>query len=151
MTSLFQFIMYMLLGKHWIKWDMVQGYKMAIFVNEAEIEMERMKVQDATERHEKLQKDMVALEASPLTDPLTLLDPSLHEDKREVEKMLFKIKEERKEQLLTFKNQIKSASNDIQIADGALQKIYSITYSTRRKYDYMKNYKIVDTYADKNK
>lgn len=141
----------MLLGKRWIKWDMVQGYKMAIFVNEAEIEMERMKVQDATERHEKLQRDMAELEASPLTDPLTLLDPSLHEDKREVEKMLFKIKEERKEQLLTFKNQIKSASNDIQIADGALQKIYSITYSTRRKYDYMKDYKIVDTYADKNK
>lgn len=151
MTNLFQFLMYMIFGKHWIKYDMVQGYKMAIFVNEAEIEMEKDKVREATDRKARLEKELADLEVAVLTDPLTLLAPELHEDKREVQKMEYKIKQERAEQINTFKNQIHSAGQDISLADGGLQKIYAITYTNRRKYDFMKNYKVTSTYADKNK
>lgn len=141
----------MIFGKHWIKWDMLQGYKMAVFVNEAEIEMEKQKVQEATDRAERLKRELDMLETAEFADPLTLLPAELHEDKREVQKMEYKQKQERAEQIQTFKNQIKSAEQDIQLADGGLQKIYAITYTNRRKYDFMKNYKITSTYADNNK
>lgn len=150
MSNLFQFIMYMIFGKHWIKWDMIQGYKMAVFVNEAEIEMEKDKVQEATERAERLKRELAELEVAEFADPLSLLPPELHSDKREVQKMEYKQKQERAEQIQTFKNQIKSAEQDIQLADGGLQKIYAITYTNRRKYDFMKNYKIKPTYTDNN-
>lgn len=150
MSNLFQFIMYILFGKHWIKWDMIQGYKMAIFVNEAEIEMDKQKIQDASDRKEKLEAELKELEESELTDPLTLLDPELHNDKREVQKMEYKLKQERAEQIQLFKNRIHSAGQDIQLYDGDLQKTYSIAYTNRRKYDFMKNYTIKRTYADDN-
>ena len=150
MANLFQFIMYMIFGKHWIKWDMLQGYKMAVFVNEAEIEMEKQKVDEATARVERLKSELEELENAEFADPLTLLPAELHEDKREVQKMEYKQKQERAEQIQTFKNQIKSAEQDINLADGSLQKIYAITYTNRRKYDFMKNYKIKSTYADNN-
>ena len=151
MSNLFQFIMYMIFGKHWIKWDMLQGYKMAVFVNEAEIEMEKQKVQEATDRAGRLKRELEMLETAEFADPLSLLPAELHDDKREVQKMEYKQKQERAEQIQTFKNQIKSAEQDIQLADGGLQKIYAITYTNRRKYDFMKNYKITSTYADNNK
>ncbi len=150
MSNFFQFIMYVIFGKHWIKWDMVQGMKMAIFVNEAEIEMEKAKVREAGERKANLEKELVSLEASPLTDPLTLLTTEQAEDKREVQKMEYRLKQEREEQVKMFKNQIKSADNECQVADGGLSKIYAITYTNRRKYDFMKNYKVKSTYADIN-
>lgn len=143
--------MYTLFGKHWVKWDMIEGYKMAIFVNEAEIQMEKDKLRTAEEKKAKLEADMVALKNSPLADPLTLLSPDQAEDKREVQKMEYKLKQEREEQLEQFKAQIKSAETEIQMADGSLSKVYAIAYSNRVKYDFMKNYKITDTYADKNK
>lgn len=141
----------MIFGKHWIKWDMIQGYKMAVFVNEAEIEMEKAKVQDATDRAERLKSELAELEASEFVDPRSLLPEDLKDDKREIQKMEYKQKQERAEQIQTFKNQIKSAEQDIQLADGSLQKIYAITYTNRRKYDFMKNYKVKSTYADNNK
>mgnify|MGYP003474139454 CR=1 FL=1 len=151
MSNLFQFIMYIIFGKHWIKYDMVQGYKMALFVNEAEIEMHKEKIQEATDRKAKLEEELAVLQESPLADPLTLLAPELHEDKREVQKMEYKIKQERADQIQLFKNRIHSAGQDVQLYDGELQKIYSITYTARRKYDFMKNYKVKRTYADDNK
>lgn len=149
MSTLFQFLMYSIFGKYWIKHEMVSGMKMALFVNEAEIEMEKAKVQEATDRAERLKSELAELEASPFVDPLTLLPEELHGDKREVQKMEYKQKQERAEQIQTFKNQIKSAEQEIGLADGGLQKIYAITYTNRRKYDFMKNYKIKSTYGDK--
>lgn len=151
MSNLFQFIMYMIFGKRWIKYDMIQGYKMAIFVNEAEIEMDKNKMEDARKRVDDLTRELALLEEMPFEDVMNLLSDDQKEDKREIAKMEYKQKQERAEQIQTFKNRIKSAEQDIQLADGALQKTYSIAYTNRRKYDFMKNYKVKATYADNNK
>lgn len=151
MNTFFQFVMYMIFGKRWIKYEMLQGYKMAIFVNEAEIEMDRAKLEEATARKEKLEADMTVLMESELPDAMTLLSDEEKEDKKAVQKMEHKIRQEREDQVKQFMNQIRSATTDIGLADGALNKTYSIAYTNRRKFDYMKNYKIKRTYADDNK
>lgn len=148
MTSLFQFIMYVIFGKRWIKWDMVQGLKMAIFVNEMEIDMDKAKYDDAVKRKATLEKDLAELIERPTTDPLTLLSDEEKEDKKAIQKAEHKVKIEREEQIQQFRNQIKSAETDIQIYDGQLAKTYSIAYTNRRKYDFVKNAEIKATYAD---
>ena len=149
MNTFFQFVTYLIFGKRWIKWDMLQGFKMSIFANEMEIEMDKEKFDDATKRKSELEESLKQLEESDLPDPKTLLP----EDKQNDEKALYDMKKtiegERKEQIIIFKNQIKQANTEVEIADGQLSKTYSIAYSNRRKYDFVKNYKIKATYADK--
>lgn len=140
--------MYVIFGKRWIKWDMVQGLKMAIFVNEMEIDMDKAKYDDAVKRKATLEKDLAELIERPTTDPLTLLSDEEKEDKKAVQKAEHKVKIEREEQIQQFRNQIKSAETDIQIYDGQLAKTYSIAYTNRRKYDFVKNAEIKATYAD---
>ena len=151
MQNLFQFLAYVIFGKYFIKWDMLQGYRMAMFVNEAEIEMNKAKMEDAKKRKEDLMSEMEKLELSPIADPIDFLPAEQLEDKKVVSNFIHKAKNERAEQIQTFKNKIKSAEQEVQLADGELAKIYSIAYSTRRKYDFMKGYKITKTYADLNK
>ena len=140
--------MYVIFGKRWIKWDMVQGLKMAIFVNEMEIDMDKAKYDDAVKRKATLEKDLAELIERPTTDPLTLLSDEEKEDKKAIQKAEHKVKIEREEQIQQFRNQIKSAETDIQIYDGQLAKTYSIAYTNRRKYDFVKNAEIKATYAD---
>lgn len=151
MQNIFQLLTYLLLGKKWIKWDMLQGYKMAIFVNEVEIDMNKAKLREANERKEKLEKDLAELEASPLKNAIDLLPEDQKNDSKAIYDMEKKIKGERNEQIQTFKNQIKSANTEVEMADGELSRVYSIAYSNRRKYDFVRNYKIKATYADLNK
>lgn len=151
MQNIFQLLTYLLLGKKWIKWDMLQGYKMAIFVNEVEIDMNKAKLREATERKEKLEADLKALEETPLKEAKELLPEDQHNDTKAIYDMEKKIKGERNEQIQTFKNQIKSAHTEVEMADGELSRVYSIAYSNRRKYDFVRNYKIKATYADLNK
>lgn len=151
MQNIFQLLTYLLLGKKWIKWDMLQGYKMAIFVNEVEIDMNKAKLREATERKEKLEADLKALEETPLKEAKELLPEDQHNDTKAIYDMEKKIKGERNEQIQTFKNQIKSAHTEVEMADGELARVYSIAYSNRRKYDFVRNYKIKATYADLNK
>lgn len=151
MQNIFQLLTYLLLGKKWIKWDMLQGYKMAIFVNEVEIDMNKAKLREANERKEKLEKDLSELEASPLKNAIDLLPEEQKNDSKAIYDMEKKIKGERNEQIQTFKNQIKSANTEVEMADGELSRVYSIAYSNRRKYDFVRNYKIKATYADLNK
>ena len=143
--------MYVILGKRWVLWDMIQGFKMSIFVNEVEIAMDKQKYEEAKARKLKLEEDLAKLEDTPLTDPVTLLPEDKKTDQKAIYDMTKKLEAERKEQVTVFRNQIKSAGTEIEIADGQLSKTYSIAYSNRRKYDYVKNYKITATYADKNK
>lgn len=151
MQNIFQFLTYLIFGKRWIKWDMVQGLKMAIFVNEMEIDMNKTKLREAQERKEKLEADLKALEETPLKSAVDLLPESEKNDTKAIYDMEKKIKAERNEQVQTFKNQIKSANTDLEMADGELSRVYSITYSNRRKFDFVRNYKIKATYADLNK
>lgn len=141
----------MLFGKRWILWDMIQGFKMSIFVNEIEIAMDKQKYEDAKKRKVELEEALAKFEASELTDPVTLLPEDKKTDSKAIYDMKKKLENERKEQIDIFKNQIKSAGTEIEIADGQLSKTYSIAYSNRRKYDYVKNHKIKPTYADLNK
>lgn len=143
--------MYVVFGKRWVLWDMLQGFKMSIFVNEAEIAMDKQKYEDAKKRKLELEEALAKFEDSPLTDPVSLLPEDQKTDQKAIYDMTKKLEAERKEQILIFRNQIKSAGTEIEIADGQLSKTYSIAYSNRRKYDYLKNYKITATYADKNK
>jgi hypothetical protein len=143
MTNLFQFLMYMIFGKYWIKYEMIQGYKMALFVNEAEIVMNKIRVEEATERKALLEKGLLDLENSSLK----VTDSSDHKENSKEE---YKARQEREHQVKTFKNQIKSAETDRALAEGELDRIYSITYGARRKYDFMNSYKVTSTYADKN-
>lgn len=151
MQNIFQFLTYMILGKRWIKWDMLQGYKMAIFVNEVEIDMNKAKLSEALTRKEKLENDLKELEATPLKEAIELLPEGEKNDSKAIYDMEKKIKGERAEQVQLFKNQIKSAHTDVEMADGELSRVFSITYSNRRKYDFVRNYKIKATYADLNK
>lgn len=151
MQNIFQFLTYMILGKRWIKWDMLQGYKMAIFVNEVEIDMNKAKLAEAQARKEKLENDLKELEATPLKEAKELLPEDQHNDSKAIYDMEKTIKAERNEQIQLFKNQIKSANTEVEMADGELSRVYSITYSNRRKYDFVRNYKIKATYADRNK
>jgi hypothetical protein len=141
----------MILGKRWIKWDMLQGYKMAIFVNEVEIDMNKAKLAEAQSRKEKLENDLKELEGTPLKEAIELLPESEKNDSKAIYDMEKKIKGERAEQVQVFKNQIKSAHTEVEMADGELARVYSITYGNRRKYDFVRNYKIKATYADRNK
>ena len=143
--------MYVVLGKKWVLWDMLQGFKMSIFVNEVEIEMDKQKYEDAKARKAELEEALVKFEASELTDPISLLPEDQKTNEKAIYDMKKKLEGERKEQITIFKNQIKTAGTEIEIADGQLSKTYSIAYGNRRKYDYLKNYKIKATYADKNK
>lgn len=151
MQNIFQFLTYMILGKRWIKWDMLQGYKMAIFVNEVEIDMNKAKLSEALTRKEKLENDLKELEATPLKEAIELLPEGEKNDSKAIYDMEKKIKGERAEQVQLFKNQIKSANTEVEMADGELSRVFSITYSNRRKYDFVRNYKIKATYADLNK
>lgn len=147
MNNLFQFITYVIFGKRWLLWDMKQGYKANLFVNEIEIDMQKEKSDNATETKARLERDLLALEESPLT----LLEESEYPSPKDFYDAKKLAERERAEQIATFKNRIKSAETDIQVADGELNRIYAITYNNRLKWDYIKNYKVKRTYADNNK
>lgn len=147
MNNFFQFITYILFGKRWILWDMKQGYKTTLFVNEVEIDMQKEKMRNAQLTKENLEIDLAELEETELN----VLSESEYESPKAFYDAKKLAENERAEQIATFKNRIKSAETDIQVADGELNRIYAITYNNRLKWDYIKNYKIKRTYADDNK
>lgn len=151
MDSFFQTVMYFIFGKRWLLLGMKHGYKTSIFVNHLEAEMAKLKIKKAKENRVMMERELADLEATPLKDAMS----ELPEEDRTNAKKLFDleqaIKEERAQAIQGLKNRIKSLSQEEQLADGELQRIYSIEYSNRLKYDFVRNYKIQTTYADLNK
>lgn len=148
MTSLFSFLMYTILGKRWILWDMKAGYKMAIFVNEMEVKMEMDKMKKLEARKAELEEGYRELTESPLKNAVEFLSPDKQDDKKAIENMEFKLRKERESQLDNFRKLIKEVTQEVQMADGQLSRANGIAYGNRIKYDYIKNYKITKSYTD---
>lgn len=148
MSNFFQFITYILFGKRWLLWDMKQGYKGTLFVNEIEIEMTKEKMARAQKEADDTRKEIEELTNAPLKDAMDVLPVELREDKKAVAEMIGKIRTEREEALKGLANKLKTAEQTVQLSDGELSRIYGITYNNRLKYDFIKNYKIKKTYAD---
>ncbi len=146
---MFEAIMFMLFGKRWVKYQMLTGLKGAIFVNEMEVAMDKEKYNKAVAAKEQLEKDYAALLETPLTDPKELLS----EEDLKSEKMVYdirkKLEAERKEAVEAFKVKIKEATSEVSVAEANMDRTYGISYSNRRKFDFIRGYKIVPTYADK--
>lgn len=151
MENIFQAVGYLIFGKRWVLWNMKHGIKTALFVNEIEIEMNRNKIKDAQARSTSARSELEALKATPLKEPASILPESEKENKKSLYDAEQKLKHERSEAMRGLEMALKEAETDIQLADGELSRIYSITYSNRRKYDFVRDYKIKPSYADRPK
>lgn len=129
MENLFSFLGYMLFGKHWVLWNMLQGLKAAIFVNEVEVEMHRSKIRRFQDERKALEDEM--------TETDKLLVGASGEERSKLQN--------RKEDLIGL---MRAKDDDISGADGELQRIYNITYHNRLKYDFVKGYRIHKSYTD---
>lgn len=148
MQNLFQFVMYILFGKRWLLWDMKQGYKGTLFINEVEIDMQKAKMERSRQTIEDVKAEMQALEATPLKDAIDELPEELRTDKKAVAEMVGKIRTEREESLKALAGKLRTAEQEVQLSDGELGRIYGITYNNRMKYDFIRNYKIKKSYGD---
>lgn len=150
MQNIFQFLATMLFGKKWILFDLKQGYKATLFINEIELEMFRDKYNLTVKAKHSLQAELEKLQLRPALTEEDYIK-QLGEDKSP--KALYEIKKkvdgERAEEITTLKNRIKQMDEEIASVNGELQKGYAMTYKNRLKYDFIKSYKIKSTYADK--
>jgi len=146
--------MNVLFGKKWIWFDLREGYKATIFMDELELELHQQKLKSIQDSKEKMIKEVQTLEARPALKEEDYLAMLPDEDK-ESSKALYDIKKkvdgERAMEITTLKNRIKSIDDDILQANTELAKGYAKTYQDRLKYDFIRKYKIHKTYADKNK
>jgi hypothetical protein len=140
----------MIFGKRWLMWDMLQGYKGAIFVNEIEIDMQKAKLDILGKNLVQLENDLKKAEETEIVDPATMLPEDKKEDKQALYEMRRKLQGERAENISRLKNLVSSNKEEIDSQNGEMAKIYSLTYNNRMKYDFLRSYKIKDTYADKN-
>lgn len=152
MQNFFQFIMYMVFGKHWLIFDLKHGYKATLVINEVELAMHEEKLSAVTHGKAKMQEQLKALEERPaLTEADYLVQ--LPEDQRDSSKALYDIKKkvdgERAEEVTVLKNRIKQMDDEIASANGELQKGYAMTYGNRIKYDFIKTYKPKKSYGDR--
>lgn len=147
---MFEAIMFTLFGKAWIKRDMLRGLRGAIFVNEMEIAMAKQKFTIAVNAKKALEKAYQELLDSPVKTAKELLSEAEQKNEKAIYDIEKKIKGERAEQLEQFKRQIKEATTEIAVAEGEVDRTFGIAYGNRRKYDFIKSFKIVPTYADKN-
>ena len=165
MQSFFQFLMLHVFGKKWILYDLKQGYKSAIFLNEVELAIHEEKCKNVRKQKVELE---VALEQAQTREPLTnaeylamlpsnvageLLGLSDLELEQKKPKALYDIKKkvdgERAEEIATLRNRVAQMDDEIQSADNELQKGYASAYKNRNYYDFLKEYKIKKSYTDK--
>lgn len=143
--------MFAVFGKSWVKRSMLSGLRGAIFVNEMEVAMAKEKHAAAVKAKEELEKAYQELLDAPLKDAIELVPESEKENKHSLYEMEKTIKKERAEQIETFRRRIKEATTEVAVAEAEVDRNFGITYGNRRKYDFIRKYKIVPTYADKNK
>jgi len=125
---------------------MIEGYRMAIFVSEMEIEMNMKRVNDAIVRHDNLKKEYKDLNDSAPIDPLSMFKETPSE--KDLADMAKKLDDERTEKLKTLESNIKVADSEIKMAEGELARIQGIALKNREKFDFAVSYKIKKSYAD---
>lgn len=143
MNTLFQFVMYLVFGKRWVLWDMKEGLRMAVFVNEVEIDMQRGKIRRFQDEKQALELQLKELEAK---DPLDGLEEG--EDKKAYYDAKKLREKSRAAAIDDLKGKIRAQDDNISGSDGELQRIYNIAYHNRVKLDYVSGYKPKKSYAD---
>lgn len=151
MQTFFQFLMLSIFGKKWVWFDLKQGYKHTLFMNEVETAMLKDKQNSLINAKTELENELAGIEAEDVSDEKVL--SLMPEEDRENKKAFYDFQKEyrgaRIERINEFKNRIKSLESDISAQEGEIGKAYSITYQNRIKYDFIKTYKIKKSYADK--
>lgn len=109
---------------------MLHGLKTAMFVNEIEIDMFK-------DRRKKAERDFNFYDEK-VEEYEAIYQKRVESDQKVTPKMIQMMKDRRDE-----------AKNRIAMADGELDRIYSITHGNRRKYDFIKNYEVKKNYGDK--
>lgn len=133
MNNFFQFVMYVLVGRRWIVWDMLQGVKMALFANEMELKMLRDKLRKSLDAELEVKNEIQALEAvDPLAD---LPEDANYKDKKTAEEAHENKIKEAKERL-----QMKHA--EVDGMNGEIGRLNNIVYHNRLKYDFLRSYDV---------
>lgn len=135
--------MYMLLGKRWVLWDMKQGLRMAVFVNEVEVAMHRNKIRAHQDERARLESELEILKKR---DPLEGLEEG---DDRKAYYDAKKLREKaHSEAIEDLEGKIRSQDDSISGTDGELQRINNIAYHNRLKLDFVRSYRPKKSYAD---
>jgi hypothetical protein len=145
--------MFVVFGKRWLLYDLQSGYKATLFMNELELDMHTEKLTSTQKAKEKMQEDLAILQQrEPLKEEeyIAMLPDEDKDSKQALYNIRKKVDGERAEEITSLKNRIKQMDDEILKADRELQKGYAMTYQNRIKYDFIKSYKIENTYADKN-
>jgi len=148
--------MHLLFGRRWHIFDLKQGYRATIYINDMEVAMNEQRVNDVEDRKVQMQAELKALEnRAPLTDEqyrALQTDPSVELTGKELYEHKKKIDGERAEQVTAMRNRLKQMDDEAASAFGELQKAYAIAYQNRVKYDFIRTYKPTkESYADQNK
>ncbi len=123
MDSFFSAIGYLIFGKRWVLFGMKHGLKTAVFVNEMEIGMQKANFKTVEARLEELKNELDFIKG-------------LEDGKEKYEK------------IKGVEANIKGAETEVKMAEGELQRIYSITRANRDKLDYVRNFKMGQSYGD---
>jgi hypothetical protein len=124
-------MMYLVFGRRWILWDMLQGVKMALFANEMEYKMLRDRYRKALDA-ERIAKD--ELEAEKKRDPLMDLPA-------DTSYKIVKEKEKEHDARVTeLKEKLQAKSAEVNGITGELGRLNNIIYHNRLKYDFLSGY-----------
>lgn len=151
MQTFFQFLMTMIFGNRWTLFDLRQGYKATLYMNEVEIAMHEERVNAVMKAKQAMADELKALQERPAledADYIAMLDDAdkdsstaLYNKKKEVDGA-------RAEEITTLKNRLSAMDEEVATADHELQKGYAMTYQNRLKYDFIKQYNKTKSYAD---
>lgn len=135
--------MYLVFGKYWVLWDMKQGLRMAVMVNEAEIAMHRAKIRTHQDAVNTLKSELEDLKK---IDPIA--DLEMGEDKKAYYDAK-KVRESAHETAIAeLEGKIRAQEDNVSGTDGELQRIYNIAYHNKMKLDFVSSYKPSKSYAD---
>jgi hypothetical protein len=123
--------MYLVLGRRWILWDMLQGVKMALFANEMEYKMLRDKYRKALDE-ERIAKDTLDTEQGkdPLVDLPADTNYKIVKDKEK----------EHAARVTELKEKLQAKSAEVNGMTGELGRLNNIIYHNRLKYDFLSGY-----------
>lgn len=148
MENLFQTIMYLLFGNKWVKYTMVQGMKVAVYVSEAEMEKERVKANKANRTFREKKEIFEEYKARTLED-FTLDYANMNQEALDA----LKVSDPKQHYLVTneakhsYKTNLQVAESEMNIAGGEVTKCdkeYQTKINTvvanREKLEFIKKY-----------
>lgn len=148
MTTVFDWLMFVLFGKRWVLHKMRNDYKTGILIKEMDLEYQMSRSNDKQKTKLKIEKELQELEATPLPvaeDHLSAEELEKPKAKYDFDK---KHREEREERVKVLKNRIKVAEQEVAMADGEVQRLNAENFKMRTKWDFVRGYRIKSTYTD---